>query len=145
MPLQHGCRMIGADRTLDGISYRNRLAGIRHAQDDALALQDLADAHGDGVVRNGRKGREPPFAELLPPAGFVERDNDIGVLGVEIGWRIVEGEMAVLADSGKAHRYALPCDEACSAATSPPRSAASPSMATKSPSAGTRATKRSLR
>ena len=60
MPLQHGCRMIGVDRTLDGISHRNRLAGIRHAQDDALALQDLADAHGDGVVRTAaRVGNHP--------------------------------------------------------------------------------------
>ena len=42
---------------------------------------------------------EPALADLLAPAGLVERDDEVGLLGVEIGGRIVEGEVAVLADA----------------------------------------------
>ncbi len=50
-------------------------------------------------MRNGVEGREPSLAELLAPAGVVERYHDVGIVDLEIGRRIVEGEVRVLADA----------------------------------------------
>ena len=53
------------------------------------------------MARNFRNIRKPSFAHLLAAASFVEIDDEIGIFGIEIGWRIVEGEMTVLADADK--------------------------------------------
>jgi len=53
-------------------------------------------------MRNGVEGRESSLAELLAPAGVVERYHDVGIVDLEIGRRIVEGEVAVLADAREA-------------------------------------------
>ena len=46
-----------------------------------------------------REIRKPSFTDLLLAAGFVELDDDVGFLGFEVGGRIVEGEVAVFADT----------------------------------------------
>jgi hypothetical protein len=68
----------------------------------------LPDAHRNCPRRHGRQIRKPAFAQLLAPAGFIEFDDLIGGIGLEVGGRIVEGQMAVLADPGKAHIYGVP-------------------------------------
>ena len=77
-----------ADLPFERILRGLRLARVRHRQHDQRALQDLADAHRDRPLRHGVQCREPALAELLLPAGFVEIDDDIGLLGLEIGRRI---------------------------------------------------------
>src|SRR5207245_7917523 len=42
---------------------------------------------------------EPALADLLPPARFVQGHDEVRGVGLEIGGRIVEGEVAVLADA----------------------------------------------
>src|SRR5690606_21594569 len=64
--------------------------------------QNPADRHRDRACRHIFQPRKPAFAELLMPTGVVERDDKIGRRGVEVGWRIVEGEMTVLSDTGEA-------------------------------------------
>ena len=46
---------------------------------------------------------EPAFAQLLPPAGFVERDNYVRLLGFKVRWRIIEGQVAVLSYPHKSY------------------------------------------
>ena len=89
---------------LDG----RRLARVRDDADDRARLQNLADRHRDRLRRHVVDRGEPAFADLLPPAGLVERDDEVRLLGLEIGRRIVEGEMAVLADPDKARRRSAP-------------------------------------
>ena len=45
------------------------------------------------------KGGKPAFAELLLAACFVELHYDVGVIGGEVGWGIVESQVAILADA----------------------------------------------
>ena len=54
--------------------------------------------------------REPPFAHLLTATRIVELDDEIRALGVEIRGRIVECEVAVLADADERdiHRLRRP-------------------------------------
>ena len=45
------------------------------------------------------QGAKPALADLLPPARLVQRHDQVRVSRVEVGRRIVEGEVAVLADA----------------------------------------------
>ena len=57
------------------------------------------------IARRGTSSRrrEPALAELLPAAGVVELDHEVRLLGLEVGRRVVEGEVAVLADAHEGH------------------------------------------
>src|SRR5690348_15006621 len=70
-----------------------------HHGEDFFGLQDLAYGHTDGTRRDLIQTAEPPFRDLLLPAGLVEADGDVGLLGVEVRRRIVECNMAVFTDT----------------------------------------------
>src|SRR6476659_11197663 len=86
--------------------FHRRANGFRLAQcgDDAeyvMRLEDLMDRHRNRARWHVGERREPAFAELLAPARFVERHDDVRLARVEVrGW-IVEGQVAVLADADK--------------------------------------------
>ena len=65
----------------------------------AMRREDLADRHRDRARWHVGERREPAFADLLPPARLVERHDDVRLARVEVRGRIVEGEVAVLADA----------------------------------------------
>ena len=48
-----------------------RASGTMH--DDLLRLQDLANAHGNGLLRDILEAGEPSFSKLLPSASLVQR------------------------------------------------------------------------
>lgn len=80
---------------LDGLGF----AGFRNGGNDLGGLENLANGHGDGAGGDVRERFEPAFADLLTAAGFIEIDEEVGIFGIEIGGRIVEGEVSVLADA----------------------------------------------
>ena len=84
---------------------------IRHRGDDLAAAHDLIDGHGDGLLRHVIDGGEPALAKLLAAAGVVEVDDLVGGGGVEIGGRIVEGDVGILADADDADVDGLLTDE----------------------------------
>ena len=45
--------------------------------------------------------REPALAHLLAPARLVELHDQVWLAGIEVGRRVVEGQVAVLADPDK--------------------------------------------
>ena len=49
--------------------------------------------------RDGVEARIPALADLLAAAGLVERDDRVGGLRPEVGGRVVEGDVPVLADA----------------------------------------------
>src|SRR4029077_17812196 len=57
--------------------------------------------HGDRSRRHRREIGEPAFADLLPPAGFVQVHDNVGAAGFEIRRGIVKCEMAVFSDADK--------------------------------------------
>ena len=64
-----------------------------------MALHDLVDTHRNRPPRNVLVRQEPALVELLTPAGLVECNDNIRIFDVEIGGRVIEGKMAVLANS----------------------------------------------
>src|SRR5690606_31424348 len=102
MALHDGSRMLRTDRSLHYRAHRLGLAGVRYRQHQPLAGHDLVNRHRDGAHRYGVEVLEPSLAQLLTAARLVELDEDVGIGGFEIRRWVVEGEMAVLADAGKA-------------------------------------------
>lgn len=90
---------VGGDFAFDGVADGFGFAGVGDGADDGGALHDLADAHGDGLAGHVVEGGEPAFAQLLAAAGVVELDDEVGFFGLEVGGRVVEGEVAVFADA----------------------------------------------
>lgn len=99
MSAEDGGRGRVGDRSIetfvDGVGF----LGAGNDGENLFGFEDLADGHGDGAGGNRIEIGEPTFADLLAAAGFVERDDDVGLVGVEIGGGIVESEMAILADA----------------------------------------------
>ena len=102
-----GVRMVSQDRRgrhrTDGpieTSLDSRcFAGIGNDGEDFSGLENLTHGHGDGLLRNSFEIWKPPFADLLETARMIEGDNDVGLLRVEIGGRIVERHMSIFADT----------------------------------------------
>ena len=67
------------------------------------ALQDLANAHGDGLARNIFHTGEPPFPQLLAPAGLIQVYDDKWIFRLEVGRGVIEGQVAVLANADQGH------------------------------------------
>ena len=101
-PENRGRTHIG-DLAPEGGFDRLGLAQVRHRDNYAGAFEDLLDAHrycpGGDIVES----LKPSLTELLLSAFFVEVDNEVGFFGVEVGGRVVKGEMAVFS-------YAYQCD-----------------------------------
>ena len=76
-------------------------ARVGNDAEDLLGFEDLLDGHGDGLLGNLVEIAEPAFADLLLAAGVIEIDDDVRIGDLEIGGRIVEGEMAIFADAGE--------------------------------------------
>src|SRR5439155_19842906 len=91
------------DFSLEAELYRLRFPRIRNDSNDFFGLEDLAHRHGNGLPGNFRNVREPAFTHLLAAAGFIESDNEISVLRLEIRRRIVERQMTVFSDAGKSN------------------------------------------
>src|SRR5215210_548103 len=62
----------------------------------------MTEAGRSGLTSRSRQSLTA-FTYLLPAAGFIEIDDDIRLLGLEVGGRVVEGEVAVLADADEGH------------------------------------------
>src|SRR3954451_10637020 len=90
-------------RPFEDLVHGLRLALIGHGEDHHVARQDAPDRHRDRFGRHIVEGGEPALAELLAAAALIQRDNLVGHRRVEVSRRIVEGEMAVLADAGEHH------------------------------------------
>src|ERR1700722_2293114 len=89
----------GADFAFEAGFYRAGLLRAGNDGDDFTALQDLFYGHRDGARRNFGNGSEPAFVDLLSAAGLVELDDQVRVFGLEVGWGVVERQVAVFADS----------------------------------------------
>src|SRR5437016_3396230 len=90
-----------ADLSFKARFDRFRFSSIRDDANNLFRFQNLAHAHGNGSARYVVQSWELSFPELLTPASFIQRNNQIFFLGFKIGGRIVEGEMPVLSDSNK--------------------------------------------
>ena len=88
---------------LDDINHCLRLALVWHGQDQFACLHNLADRHRNRHFRYVLQRRKPSLAHLLATAGLIEADSDLGLLSIEVGRRIVEGEVAILTNASKAY------------------------------------------
>ena len=100
--LQDGRRDVRRDGAFERGLHRRRLAFVGHHAEDVAALQNLLHRHAQGLRGHLIETPEPAFAHLLPPARLVQVHDEVGPFGGEVGRRIVEGEMAVLADAAAA-------------------------------------------
>src|SRR5207245_10123354 len=62
---------------------------------------NLSNGHRYRLSWDIIQSRKPPLVKLLPAARFVECNDDIRFFGLEIRWRVVERQMAVLAHADK--------------------------------------------
>ena len=109
--------MHGTDRTGQHIPNRRGLSCVGHAQDHLGTAHDLADAHGQGLRRDLGQAAEPAFTELLAAAGLIQRDFQERRVRYEISGWVVEGEVAIFAqtretniDGGGSDKPAKPGD-----------------------------------
>ena len=103
MLLKDGGRTSGRDWPLQRLLNRIGLACIRDGQNDKGACHDLANAHGNGGVRHVLECGEPPFSELLASADFIEFNDNVRMIHIEISRWIVEGEVPILPDASEGH------------------------------------------
>src|SRR5579872_3196666 len=103
MCAQNRCWRHRADGALETSLDRWRFSRVRNHRNDCSRFQNLANRHGNGLLRDGCDIREPAFAYLLAAAGLIEIHDDVGIIRVEIRRRIVKSEMAVFADACKRH------------------------------------------
>ena len=104
--------MEGAHFPLQAVPNRARLPLVGHDAEDLLRLQDLAHRHRNRPLGHLFDPREPALAHLLPAAGLVEANHEVGLFGLEVGRRIVERQVAVLADAHEGH-VDRTCREKC--------------------------------
>src|SRR5881275_1837506 len=60
-----------------------------------------SDLHGNRPLGNVREVREPGLSHLLAAAGLIQVNDEIAFFGLEIRRRVIERQMAILADSDK--------------------------------------------
>jgi hypothetical protein len=72
---------------------------IWDSADNLAAAHDLADGHRNSPGWDGFQIGEPTFAHLLAAASLVQVYNDIRVLNLKIGWRVIERQVPVFADA----------------------------------------------
>src|SRR5437870_2959445 len=101
MLLQNRSRHLRDYAAFDAVFHRLCLPLIRNRADNCAGFYDLLDRHRYGLLRDILKRRKPSFAKLLSAAGVVEIDDDVRLVGLKIGRRIVESEMPVFADANK--------------------------------------------
>ena len=87
------------ERALHGLG----LFRIWNARENGFAAQNLPDGHGDGLFGHFVYRAKPALLHLLRLAALVQRNHDVGFFRLEIGWRIVKGDMGILADANQAH------------------------------------------
>src|SRR5205807_6425092 len=86
------------------LSFEARLNGLSLAlvgnhRQDFFCLQNLLGRHRDGLLGNLRDVGEPGFPYLLLATSFIEVDDQVRILGIEVRWWIVEGNVPVFADA----------------------------------------------
>ena len=96
---QNGCGRHGTDRAFEAGLYRLRFSRIRNYDKNLFRFQYLPNSHGYRPRGNLRKRGEPTLSYLLEAAGLIEVNNDARFLGVEIRRGVIEGEMAIFADT----------------------------------------------
>src|SRR5438876_40843 len=99
---QDGRRRQRADFAFEAGLYCLRFSCLGNDCKDFLRLQDLAHGHGNRPLGNVREVREPGLSHLLAAAGLIQVNDEIGFFGLEIRRRVIERQMAILADSDKA-------------------------------------------
>lgn len=116
MRAQNRCWSHRTDRSFETSFDRRGFASFGNYRDDLFRFEDLPHGHGDRSRRHRREIGEPAFADLLPPAGFLQVHDNVGVAGFEIRWGIVKCEMAVFSDADKRNinrrcEYGLPYNQ----------------------------------
>ena len=72
--------------------------------------QSRRSGYANGPFRNIVHCWEPAFAHLLASAIFIKLNHEVRICCVEIGRRIVKGEVAVFANSDKGNINRMPAD-----------------------------------
>ena len=83
------------DGSFDGLG----LPLVGHGAYDCGGFHNLTNRHADGLGGDVVERGKPTFAHLLTATGLVEIDHEVGFVGLEVGGGIVEGEMAIFADT----------------------------------------------
>src|SRR6476646_2038293 len=103
MSAQDRRRYRRADLAAESCSDRLGLARIGNDNEEFARLQELADEHRDRSFRDVVEAREPAFPNLLAAACFVQGDDDVRRRRIEVGGRVVEGEVSIFADTYERH------------------------------------------
>src|SRR4051812_23395820 len=103
MSSQYAGRIHIAYRLLEAILQGPGFTLIRYRADDMFGSHYLPYGHADGRLGNICDGGEPAFTELLLPAGFVQRCDDIRLDSIKIRRRIIECQVAILSDARERH------------------------------------------
>src|SRR6185312_5660402 len=106
--LQDAGRIQVAYASLQCVADCCSLTAIRHRANDLSRCQDLPDGHRYGPPRYRFECVKPSFGQLLTSAILIQPDDDKRLVGFEIGRRVVETQMAVLADADQRHIDRLP-------------------------------------
>lgn len=89
------------DVAFHALAYRLGFAHVRNGSKYVLRFKDLANAHRNGLPWHVIECGEPSFPKLLAAAVFVQRDDEIRSLGLEIcGW-VIESEVAIFTYAGE--------------------------------------------
>src|ERR1039457_7696314 len=74
-----------ADLSLEARLHRLRFAPVRNHGEDFFCLENLSRRHRNGSLWYLRYIGKPCLANLLVAARFIELDDNVGLLGIEIG------------------------------------------------------------
>ena len=103
MFLKHRGRNLTGNGSLSCSGNRRGFTLIWYGADNVAAFKDLSHAHTDGLLRDLFQCGKPPFARLLLPTGLIQFDDQIGLLCLEIGRWIVEGQVCVFSNPNEGH------------------------------------------
>src|SRR6516165_4303443 len=99
MASQNRRRRHRTDLSLEAGLYRLSLALVWHDRKNFFCLKNLFRGHRNGLLGNLRNIGEPGFTNLLLPASLIEIDDDVRLLSVKVGRRIVKRDVSILANS----------------------------------------------
>src|SRR5205809_8143971 len=96
---QNGSRRHRTDFSIETQLDRWSFPRVRHDANNFFCLQNLSYRHGDGSSRDFRSICEPALSYLLAQASFIQFDDEVGLLRLEIRRRIIKRQMPVLSDA----------------------------------------------
>src|SRR5215469_10870701 len=98
MTLKNRSRDVRSDRPGDSALDGLCLPPVGDATDNVLRFEDLPARHGDRPSGHFVEAAKPAFAKLLLSAGIVQFHEQVRLFGIEISGRVIEGQVAILAD-----------------------------------------------